>query len=405
MNSGAASPPSERIVVVDVLRAFALFGIIITHAADGFLEGPQPTLNFMVFSSFDAAVLQAQKLLTFGKFYTLFSFLFGLSFAIQMRSAADKGRPFAGRFAWRLIVLLAVAIVHGAFFSGDVLIVYAILGLLLMLFRKLKTRTLVITALVLVLNVPGMLLAGFISHVAQQPEFAARQQQGEAQQMSEAKRIYAIKKSGDAAALVKSNLAEGQVAKVGFLLVTGRLWVTFGLFLLGLVAGRLDLFRDDPEHRRFFGKLLWRAAPVALVTSIIMVAWPSAVVPFTYPQLAGWIAGSLQQVALSAVYLAGVTLLFWRNAAGPLKHLAPTGKLGLTTYVMQTVFGLLVFYGFGFGLLGEVGVAASIGMAALFFVFQVFIARLWLAHFTMGPLEWLWRALTYFTWRPGAARA
>ena len=401
MNPGAATSP--RIVVVDVLRAFALFGIIITHAADGFLEGPQPTLNFMVFSSFDAAMLQAQKLLTFGKFYTLFSFLFGLSFAIQMRNAADKGRPFAGRFAWRLIVLLLIALVHGAFFSGDVLIVYAILGLLLMLFRKVKTRTLVITALVLVLNVPGMLLAGFITQAAQSPGFMAQQEQGEASRIEDAKRIYGIKKSGDAAALVKSNLTEGQGYKMAFLIITGRLWVTFGLFLLGLAAGRLDLFRGDPEHRRFFGKLLWRAAPIALITSIVMVVWPSFIVPTTYAQLAGWIATSIQHVALSAVYLAAVTLLFWRNPSGVLlPKLAPTGRMGLTTYVVQTVFGLLVFYGFGLGLMGEIGVAASIGLAVLFFAFQVVLARWWLARFTMGPLEWLWRALTYFTWRPGA---
>jgi uncharacterized protein len=400
MNNSAASPAGGRIVVVDALRACALFGIIITHAADGFLEGPKPSLNFMVFSSFDAAMLQVQQVLTFGKFYTLFSFLFGLSFAIQMRNADDKGRSFAGRFAWRLIVLLIIALVHSAFFSGDVLIVYAILGLLLMLFRKLKTRTLVITALVLVLNVPGMLLAGLITHAAQSPEFVAQQRQSEIQFMSDAQRIYEIKKSGDVAALVKSNLIEGQASKMAFLIITGRLWVTFGLFLLGLVAGRLDLFRDDPEHRQFFAKLLWRAAPVALATSVVMLVWPSPVVATTWPQFAGWVATSLQQVALSAVYLAGLTLLFWRNPAGLLPQLAPTGRMGLTTYVSQTVFGLFLFYGFGLGLLGELGVAASIGLAVMFFIVQVFIARWWLAHFTMGPLEWLWRALTYFTWRP-----
>ena len=117
----------------------------------------------------------------------------------------------------------------------------------------------------------------------------------------------------------------------------------------------------------------------------------------------GWIATSIQHVALSAVYLAAVTLLFWRNPSGVLlPKLAPTGRMGLTTYVVQTVFGLLVFYGFGLGLMGEIGVAASIGLAVLFFAFQVVLARWWLARFTMGPLEWLWRALTYFTWRPGA---
>jgi uncharacterized protein len=389
-----------RIVVVDVLRAFALLGIIITHSVDGFLAGPEPMKNFMVFSSFDAFALQAEKLLTFGKFYTLFSFLFGLSFAIQMRNAADKGRAFGGRFVWRLLVLLLIAIVHGAFFSGDVLIIYAFLGLLLMLFRNRSTKALVITAVILVLNVPGMLLATAIAFGSQQPEVQAAQAKDTVQREEVALRHYAIKKSGDAGALVEINLSNGLVNKFAFMIVSGRLWVTFGLFLLGLVAGRLELFRDTTQNREFFKKLLVRAAPVAVVTSIITLVLPVGFVPLTYPEIGGWIAMALQQVAMSVVYLAGVTLLFWRNPGGFLSGLAPTGKMGLTTYVMQSVFGLFVFYGFGFGLIGEVGVAAAIGLALLFFIAQIIMARLWLAHFSMGPLEWLWRALTYFSLRP-----
>jgi uncharacterized protein len=400
MQTGAAVP--SRIVVVDVLRAFALFGIIVTHASDGFLEGPQPTATFMIFSSWDAFALQAEKLLTYGKFYTLFSFLFGLSFAIQMRNAEEKGRNFGGRFVWRLVVLLLIALVHGAFFSGDVLIVYALLGLLLMLFRKRKTRTLVITGLILVLNLPGMLLATLVTRAAQNPEIMAQQQVRAVEAAKSAQIALDEKKRGDAAALVKRNLTEGQLGKLGFLVITGRLWVTFGLFLLGLAAGRLQIFRDTPENREFFRKLLWRTAPVALITSVGMVLMPFNFVPTNGRELGGFIATSLQQVSLSAVYLAAVTLLFWRNPAGSLERLAPAGKMGLTTYVMQTVFGLLVFYGFGFGLLGDLGVAASIGLAVAFFAVQVVVARWWLAHFTMGPLEWLWRALTYFTWRPSA---
>src|SRR5262245_55865266 len=153
MQATPASPASgERIVVVDVLRAFALFGIIITHAVDGFLAGPPPGPDFMLFGSLDRVVEKLEHLLTFGKFFTIFSFLFGLSFAIQLRNATQKGTSFKGRFAWRLVVLALIALVHGMFFTGDILIVYAFLGLLLIPFRNLKTRTLVITALVLVLN-------------------------------------------------------------------------------------------------------------------------------------------------------------------------------------------------------------------------------------------------------------
>jgi uncharacterized protein len=400
--TAAETAPSKapRIVVVDALRAFALLGIIITHAVDGFLAGPEPSKNFMVFGAFDAFALQAEKLLTFGKFYTLFSFLFGLSFAIQMRNATEKGRNFGGRFSWRLIVLLLIALAHGAFFSGDVLIIYAILGLLLILFRNRSTKALVITALILVLNVPGILLSSAIANFAQQPEFKAQQASNQAQQATAAATHYAVKTSDDVGALVGMNLSTGLLNKFGFMIVSGRLWVTFGLFLLGLVAGRVGLFQDTPEHREFFRKLLVRAAPVAVAASVVMILLPVGFVPLNYAELGGWVATSLQQVTLSAVYLAGFTLLYWRASGGFLATLAPAGRMGLTTYVMQSVFGLVVFYGIGFGLLGQIGVAASIGLAMLFFVFQVFLARWWLAHFTMGPLEWLWRALTYFSLQP-----
>ena len=401
--TGAAA--SSRIVVVDVLRAFALFGIIITHAADGFLEGSKPTPTFMIFSSWDAFALQAQTLLTYGKFYTLFSFLFGLSFAIQMRNAEEKGRAFGGRFVWRLMVLLLIAIVHSAFFSGDVLMVYALLGLLLMLFRKRKTRTLVITGLILILNLPGMLLGAFISQVAQTPEFKTQQETGRREALENAQVALEEKQRGDASALVKRNLTEGLVAKLGFLVITGRLWVTFGLFLLGIAAGRLEIFRDTAANREFFRKLLWRAAPIALITSLGVALMPFNFVPLNGKELGGYVSMSLQQVSLSAVYLAVVTLLFWRKPVGVLSQLAPMGKMGLTTYVSQSVFGLLVFYGFGLGLLGTVGVAASIGLSILFFAVQVLLAIWWLKYFSMGPLEWLWRALTYFTWQPARAEA
>ena len=150
--------PGERIAVVDVLRAYALFGIIVTHSTTGFLAGQQPGPDFMLFSSIDHVVKNLEHLLTFGKFFTIFSFLFGLSFAIQLRNASEKGVGFSGRFAWRLGVLALIALVHGIFFTGDILIIYAILGLLLIPFRGLETRTLLIIALVLVFNIPGLLL-------------------------------------------------------------------------------------------------------------------------------------------------------------------------------------------------------------------------------------------------------
>jgi uncharacterized protein len=268
---------TERIVVVDVLRAFALFGIIVTHSVDGFLAGQPPGPDFMLFSPLDHTVEKLEHLLTFGKFFTIFSFLFGLSFAIQLRNAAAKGTPFAGRFAWRLGVLALIALVHGAFFTGDILIVYALLGLLLIPFRKVKTRTLVITAMILVFNIPGLLLGGLqLAAPAPTPEQQQARAELQASFLQSAQHLTEVKQSGTVHELVTLNLTLGAASKALFMIFSGRLWMTFGLFLLGMCAGRLEIFKDTEANRRFFRRWLWPAGVVALVTTVVEILHPPA---------------------------------------------------------------------------------------------------------------------------------
>jgi len=399
MHSATIPPaPGERIAVVDVLRAYALFGIIVTHSATGFLAGQPPGPDFMLFSPLDGFVAKLEHLLTFGKFFTIFSFLFGLSFAIQLRNATQKGVGFSGRFTWRLLVLALIALVHGAFFTGDILIIYAILGLLLIPFRNLKTRTLLITALVLVFNIPGLLL-GVAQLLAPPPspeQIAARAEFG-AQFLQAAQRAYEIKQSGSFAELAQVNFTNGILSKFAFMIFSGRLWVTFGLFLLGMCAGRLEIFRDTVANRGFFRRLLWPAAAVALVTTLVEIVRPSSFQLTSWLDLLVWFSFAVQQVSLSAFYVAAVTLLYWRQPArGLLPALAPLGKMGLTTYLGQTVFGVLLFYGLGLGMLGKLGVAAAVGAGVAFYVLQILLARAWMTRFNLGPVEWLWRSLTYF---------
>jgi uncharacterized protein len=396
---------SGRIVVVVVLRSFALFGFILSHAVDGFLAGPPPGADFMQFGPLDHLVVKLEHLLTFGKFFTIFSFLFGLSFAIQLRNATEKGAGFAGRFAWRLAVLALIALVHSAFFTGDILIVYALLGLLLIPFRRLKTRTLVITALILVLNVPGLLLGGLQLAAPPTPEQQKARAELTENFLQSARHLSQVKQSGSASELVHLNLTTGAAAKTAFMIFSGRLWMTFGLFLLGMCAGRIDLFKDTEANRQFFRRWLWPAGGVALVTSLIEIAHPTGMQVTSALDLFGWFSFTVQQMSLSAFYVALVALLYWRKPSqGVLPALAPLGKMGLTSYLGQTVFAVVVFYGIGFGLIGKVGAAAAAGMAVVFFIAQILFARAWLSRFSLGPVEWLWRSLTYFTLRPQSRR-
>jgi uncharacterized protein len=393
---------TERIAVVDVLRAFALVGIIVTHSVTGFLAGAAPDPDFMTFGPLDRVVVELEYLFSVGKFYTIFSFLFGLSFAIQLDNAAHKGVAFAGRFAWRLIVLLSIAFVHGMFFSGDVLIVYALLGLLLIPCRNLSNRTLLIVAFILVLNIPGLVLGLLqVSGPPPSPEEAQARAAMMEQFTQAARHQFEIKQSGTVQELIGLNLTHGMLSKLFFLIFSGRLWITFGLFLLGLYAGRMNVFKDTAANRQLFTRLFAWAGGIALVTTLAAIVHPRT---FELKSVVDALIGysfSVQQASLSTFYVASVVLLYWRKPAqGVLLALAPLGKLGLTTYLVQSAFGLIVFYGFGFGLLGQLGAAASVGISVAFYLLQILFARWWLGHFNLGPAEWLWRSLTYFRLHP-----
>jgi uncharacterized protein len=398
MNSPTLLSTGERIAVVDVLRAFALFGIVVTHAEMGFLAGPPPGPDFMLFGSLDATVHRWVAVLVESKFFSIFAFLFGLSFAIQLDRAGQKGRPFAGRFAWRLVLLFFIGAAHQALFNGDILMLYAVLGLLLMPLGRVRTSILLVVALLLLLNTPALLFRlAQMNAPPPTPEQLQAQEEIQAVFTAGGQALYRATESGSLGDIARTNYAHGLTMKSGYLLFTGRLWLTFGCFLLGVCAWRAKLFEDSAASRRFFGRLLVGAGVVALVTTpITMTLQPGN------PLAGPWIglAADLQKMTLAASYVAAVTLLYWRYSNGVLAQLAPLGKMGLTTYLMQSVFLALIFYGVGFGMMGKIGHAAAAGLGVLIFIAQVFMSRWWLARMSMGPVEWAWRSATQLKWQP-----
>jgi uncharacterized protein len=390
--SDTTGQASTRLVIVDALRAVALLGIIVTHATMGFLVGPLPVPDFMSFSALDHVIAKWVPILVEGKFFTIFSFLFGLSFAIQLERAHRAGKPFAGRYAWRLLILMGIGFVHSMFFGGDILMIYALLGLLLLPVHRLRSRTLVITALILLLNLPVLVLGTlFLAAPAQTPE----QQQDQTKQFERsALQQFEIKTKGTVRELVTLNLTEAVKNRVFFQLYTGRLWITYGLFLLGICAGRARLFESSEASTRFFVRLMVASGVAAAAATVFVIMHPVSS-ERTLRTVVSWYVGTIQHSLLAAFYVAAATLLLCKPAAAAVtRHLAPMGQTGLTSYLSQSVFGVSVFYGIGLGLLGELGVASSIGLAISFYVAQLFLARSWMTRFRFGPVEWLWRSLT-----------
>jgi uncharacterized protein len=388
----------ERIAVVDVLRAFALLGIVVTHAEMGFLAGPPPGPDFMQFSALDGVVHRFVAVMVESKFFSIFAFLFGLSFAIQLDRARDKGASFGGRFAWRLIVLLFIGVAHQLLFNGDILMLYSLLGLLLIPMGKVRTRVLFIVAVLLVFNLPAILgLFALIAVPAPTPEQAAANAEIAAVFMAKGQGLYEAMRAGSLADIARVNITDGLLMKSAYLAFSGRLWITFGCFLLGVCAWRALLFEDSAASRQFFGRVLVIGGSIAAVTTALTLAFEAST-----PTSTAWLglASNVQKTTLAASYVAGVTLLYWRNSSGWLSQLAPLGKMGLTTYLLQSVFLAIVFYGVGLGMMGKIGHAAATALGLAFFVAQVLMARWWLARMSMGPVEWLWRSATQLRWQP-----
>jgi uncharacterized membrane protein YeiB len=303
--------PTDRLAVVDTLRAVALFGIIVTHADMEYLAGLPPDPGFRTFGALDATVTEAVRLLASGKFFSIFSFLFGLSFAIQLDRATRKRAAFAGRFGWRLVILFAIGMAHSAFFSGDILTIYALLGFLLLPLNRFDSKVLLPLAVALALNVPGI-ANGIAQHVRTAPPTASAPAPA---LLQAAARQFDIKQNGTAGDVVRMNLRESLVSKLRYQIVSGRLWMTLGFFLLGVCAGRANLFQDTPSNRRFFRRLLLWSAPCAAITTAIAVAYPVGLAPRNAAQLLPYAAWYVQLVSL-----AGAALLASQRRNVPARH-------------------------------------------------------------------------------------
>ncbi len=324
-----------------------------------------------------------------------------------MDSAAKGGRSFVGITVWRLVLLFIIGFIHSLFYSGDILRIYSILGLFLILFRRANNRVLMIVGILLILNAP-LFISRITSQFAPPPTIAQIEAGKEGGQafMKQAENQFHIKQSGTLSEVVDMNLRDGLMGTLGFQLMTGRLFITFGLFLLGLWAGRKQLFKDTPQNQNFF-KNLFRWSFIIASISTIWVFF-SGGFSFGPSSSQGWqgvinaTMADVHQISLSAFYVAVVTLLYLKTNSVILQNLVPVGRMGLTTYLMDTAFGVILFLGYGFGQLGQLGLAASVGAGILFFILQIPFSKWWLSKYHFGPVEWLWRSLTYWkleVWR------
>lgn len=403
--SSPSSPsvqPHARILAVDVLRGFALFGILYAHMTFWYTAGPLPESIFMGYPDLLSGVAIALNFLLFNaKFFSLFSFLFGLSFYIQIKSLEAKQDHPALRFAWRLIILGIIGIVHHLFWRGDILTIYVPLGFLLLFARNLSNKTAAIIAAILILNLPTKIVE-FISIIAQgTPEFIADEF------VANGAKYYAAVTQGSFNEVIAHNIYAVR-EKIDYQLTSGRSCITFGFFMLGMLAGRLKWFEDIEKSRDFF-KRVWKKSGqliigLALAGMIIGVIFFVLGVEMKDAPWLRWISGlvvDMFNACVTIFYITSICLLMlkpkWQARMVPLSHI---GKMALTSYLSQSVFGVLLFFNFGLGWFFLTSPAANALICIAVFATQVAFCKFWLARFNYGPVEWLWRSATYLKWQP-----
>jgi uncharacterized protein len=349
LSADSPTDPGARLESLDVLRGAALLGVFVENAQHFFAPTHRQLVALPGAGLADHAALWLIEVACENKVYALFALLFGYGIALQM---ARTGARFTALHLWRMGILFLIGVFHQTYlWSGDILATYALLGVLLLPFRRLATRTLA-RAAGLALAAPALGLAALLA-------------------------------TGAGAPGSETVLAAGYPAR--------QACFAFAMFLLGLAAGRARGAAADPA--RALGRWLPALLGVGIAGSIAYVALGD---PSGGPALAwtGVLAEALIAIAAPALALGYAALLLrllespgWRRALAPL---AAAGRLSLTNYLAQSLIGAFLL-----ARLGVVHPPLGIAISCAVFALQVLASRWWLARFRFGPVEWLWRALSY----------
>ena len=393
MNQGPTSA-KERHVILDALRGLALLGIALANFPEfalwTFLSDAEQ--QAMPTAAVDGVVRYVQYAFVDGKFYTIFSLLFGVGFSLIL------ARHPVSLFLRRMLILVAIGFCHLMFiWSGDILLLYAVGGLLLPLFIRMKDKTLLAVSVALIVLPVGLdALTEFAGIDFAAPCYEAWWAEASRQGITE-ENFASWLRDADSYQQMFAFLMQGAVERLWEFVGGHRLPKVVGLFIMGYLAGKHRLYArlDEWQLKKLcLGLWAW-GLPMSLLYARSATQghpWGLTVHSLLY---------AVSVIPLAFAYVTALCMMYLRKRQLSIfSSLAFPGRMALTNYISQSLIGVLLFYGLGFGLGTSVGLIYVELIALVVFVIQIFISRWWLTCFRFGPLEWVWRMLTYGRYFP-----
>ena len=401
---------NEREIFMDVLRGFAILGIFIANLGAGFSgynESAHLTGPFLS-EGWDHKMQFLHHMFIEGKFYSIFSLLFGWGIALQFKRAAAKDINALPTIKRRLVFMLLLGAVHLMIWPGDIVFFYAMLGFLLLPFRRFSDKTLVLTGISLVLlpialyaaksywqwlNAP----AGLLFETGQKVDSLLTG-------VTSDESYREFTKHATWWDIFKGNIA-GFFYRYGYLFFVSRIPKVLGMFLIGYALGRSDFYKNIAQNKKIIYWVIGLGLVIGLPANFYLARYMTYFMDDYFnlktKGLYQTIAYALGVAPLAMAYV-GIFMLCFQATAGKkiLSVLAPVGKMAFSNYLMQSLIGNFVFLGPGLGYTGQAGPLYFTLFGILVFIIQIIISTAWLSYFNYGPVEWIWRSATYKKWQP-----
>jgi uncharacterized protein len=400
MKTLTPTDPKQRIEILDILRGFALLGIIFNNMQylSGYAFTPFDTLKQITNFQLDEGFYKFLDIVITAKFYTLFSFLFAVGFYIQLAKHKEDSADFLTVYRRRMFILLLIGVIHSLIWFGDILLSYALIGFLLILFRNVKPKNLLRWSIIFLLmpffidliifpffempDTVGLINIMPVVHVSY-PDITPET-------------VFNIYRNGSLAEIFILNFRELLWKYLGYI-PSGGYFTLPGIFILGYYLASIGFFKEKTKSNA----LLVISLVIGLLATISARALGGSPYRFppTLPNILFKFLLSTGQIFMCIFYITSIFKIVQTSIGKRIfSYLIPVGRMALSNYLFQTIIMTIIFYNFGFNLFGRIGLITTGGIAIFILTLQIIFSNIWLRHFRFGPFEWLWRSLTYKKW-------